>query len=215
MRFLIIFLLSVRVAYPLVGEDTALLIELVSTTASQLNELEHLVSNTEKYTERLKKYNDLFLDEYFKAERVAYLAEEIASKKKIEDLGELNSAIRELKYSMSELKVLMKDYSFIKNTEKLIHQRSKINKNLIAQKSNRAAIQVNHSINSRNVGRSNQLTAQNTSLIHETQVQMQGTQQEILNQLATNNRLLSEDLEDKRLRQIELENSYNLKKGRR
>jgi len=86
---------------------------------------------------------------------------------------------------------------------------------VIAQKSNRAAIQVNHSINSRNVGRSNQLTAQNTSLIHETQVQMQGTQQEILNQLATNNRLLSEDLEDKRLRQIELENTYNLKKGRR
>ena len=215
MKFLIILLLSVRVACPLVGEDTALLIELVSTTASQLNELEQLVSNTEKYTERLKKYNDLFLDEYFKAERVAYLAEEIASKKKIEDLGELNSAIRELRYSMSELKVLMKDYSVIKNTEKIIHQKSMINKNLIAQKSNRAAIQVNHSINSRNAGRSNQLTAQNTSLIHETQVQMQGTQQEILNQLATNNRLLSEDLEDKRLRQIELENTYNLKKGRR
>ena len=215
MKFLIILLLSVRVAYPLVGEDTALLIELVSNTASQLNELEQLVSNTEKYTERLKKYNDLFLDEYFKAERVAYLAEEIASKKKIEDLGELNSAIRELRYSMSELKVLMKDYSVIKNTEKIIHQKSMINKNLIAQKSNRAAIQVNHSINSRNAGRSNQLTAQNTSLIHETQVQMQGTQQEILNQLATNNRLLSEDLEDKRLRQIEFENTYNLKKGRR
>ena len=48
----------------------------------------------------MQHYNELFQDEYFRAERILYLAESLASKKEINDLGELNSAIRELKYSI-------------------------------------------------------------------------------------------------------------------
>ena len=52
-------------SYAVFGQDTALLVELVTTTASQLNEMEKLVSNSEKYTRQMQKYNELFEDEYF------------------------------------------------------------------------------------------------------------------------------------------------------
>jgi len=198
----------------LFGEDTALLIELVTTTASQLNELEKLVTNAEKYTQKMQHYNELFQDEYFKAERVKYLAEEIASKKRIEDLGELNFAIRELKYSMGELRFLMKEYSVIKGEENKTKSLVKIKKKLNDRKTHRAQIQVAHSIKASNTGRSTQLTAQNTALIHETQIEMQNTQLDILQSVSTTNRLLAEQLEEKRLEQLEKEKSYKLNKSR-
>lgn len=196
----------------LFGEDTALLINLVTTTASQLNELEKLVTNAEKYTQKMQHYNDLFQDQYFKAERVAYLAEEVASKRKIENLDDLNYAIRELKYSMEELKFLMKEYGAIKDEEYKTKQIVKIQKRLNERKMARAKTQVAHSIKADTTGRSSQLTAQNTALMHETQIEMQNTQLEILEKVSTNNRLMAEQMEEKRLEQIEKEKSYNFQK---
>ena len=72
-------LLSMKAQSQIISSDTALLVELVTTTASQLNELEKLVSNAEKYTAKMQKYNELFQDEYFRAERVLYLAESVAA----------------------------------------------------------------------------------------------------------------------------------------
>ena len=114
-RILIAFglVFCVNVHSQIISSDTALLVELVTTTASQLNELEKLVSNAEKYTEKMQHYNELFQDEYFRAERILYLAESLASKKEINDLGELNSAIRELKYSILDMKELLRDYAKI------------------------------------------------------------------------------------------------------
>src|SRR5690606_3862998 len=88
------------------GEETAVLIEIASTTASQLNELEQLVSNAETYTKKMQEYNELMMDHYWRAERILFVAESLAAKKEAKDLGELNWAIRELKYSMAELKSL-------------------------------------------------------------------------------------------------------------
>ena len=210
---LFIYILSFsKSAFALFGEETALMVELVTTTAEQLNELEQLVTNAEKYTQKMREYNELFEDQYFKAERVAYLAEELASKKKIEDLGDLNRAIRNLKYNMEDLRRLMKEYADIKDDEVKTKEEVKIEKNLNASKKKRAEKQVESAIAAKNAGRASQLTAQNTALIHETQIDMQKTQLEILEKSSTTNRLLAEGMEEKRLEQMEKERAYGIKR---
>ena len=58
--------LSSSVYSSMFGEETAVLIEIASTTASQLNELEQLVTNAEKYTKKMQEYNELMMDHYRK-----------------------------------------------------------------------------------------------------------------------------------------------------
>ncbi|MBI2522749.1 MAG: hypothetical protein HYV97_20170 [Bdellovibrio sp.] len=211
--FIFSFVLSLRVHGQVISTDTALLVELVTTTASQLNELEQLVSNAEKYTEKMQHYNELFQDEYFRAERILYLAESLASKKEINNLGELNSAIRELKYSIADMKELLRDYAKIKGDEKKTKAQVKSEKKVNQKKERMAQGQVEKSINARTTGRATQLTAQNTALLYESNVDMHKTQLEILEKVSTTNRLLAEEMEEKRLEQIEKEESYNLKRG--
>lgn len=199
----------------IISSDTALLVELVTTTASQLNELEKLVTNAEKYTAKMQKYNELFQDEYFRAERVLYIAESLAAKKEVANLGDLNWAIRELKYSMSELKELMREYAAIKNDEGNTKSQVKIQKKLNERKEKIAKGQVDKSIKAKTAGRATQLTAQNTAMIYESNVDMHNTQLEILEKVSTTNRLLAEQMEEKRLEQIEKKETYNIKDDRR
>lgn len=194
----------------IISSDTALLVELVTTTASQLNELEKIVSNTEKYTAKMQQYNELAQDEYFRAERILYIAESVSAKKEATNLGELNWAIRELKYSMSEMKELMREYAAIKSDEENTKAQVKLQKKVNSQKERMAKSQVDKSIKAKSTGRATQLTAQNTAMIYEQNVDMHNTQLEILEKLSTNNRLMAEQLEEKRLEQIEKEKSYGL-----
>lgn len=203
-----LFLVSVK-ANSIIGEESAMMIQLVTNTANQINELERLVSNTEKYTQRLREYSELTEDHYFRAERVLYLAEELAAKKEVQNLGQLNGAIRELKYNMSDLKELMQKYANIKEDEKRTERYVDLNKKLNSEKAKRAKKQVSNSINARNVGRANQLTAQNTAMILENQVKMHEVQLEMLKAQKTANRLKAEELEDKRLDEINRLKFYN------
>lgn len=196
-------------ANAIIGEESAMMIQLVTNTAQQINELERLVSNAEKYTQKLREYSELTEDHYFRAERVLYLAEELAAKKEVQNLGQLNGAIRELKYNMSDLKELMQKYANIKEDEKRTERYVEVNKKLNNENSKRAEKQVASSINARNVGRANQLTAQNTALIYENQLKMQEVQLEMLKAQKTANRLKAEELEDKRLDEINRLKFYN------
>lgn len=212
MKIIILLLICFKAEAQLnFGQDTALLVDLVTTTASQLNELEKLVTNAEKYTKKMQEYNELVQDEYFRAERVLYLAEELSTKKEIKDLGDLNQAIRELKYSMSDLKELMREYAIIKSDEDKTKSQVKIEKRFNDRKGKQAIAQVDKSINAKTAGRANQLTAQNTALILESQVGMHNTQLEMLEKVATTNRLLAEEMEEKRLEQIKREQTYGQK----
>ena len=205
--------ISVSIRAQIISSDTALLVELVTTTASQLNELEKLVTNAEKYTEKMQKYNELTQDEYFRAERVLYLAESLAAKKDTQDLGSLNNAISDLKYSMSDLKELMKEYKIIKDeekkTEKVVERRKSVNN--IKEKI--AKSQVNKSISARTTGRASQLTAQNTALVYESSVDIHNTQLEMLDKQATTNRLLAEQLEEKRKEELARKKFYGFERG--
>lgn len=207
--FLLFFTFAPK-SMALFGGDTAMLVELVTTTASQLNELEKLVTNAEKYTKQMQRYNELTQDEYFRAQRVLYVAEALAAKKEAKDLGELNWAIRELKYSMGEMRGLMKEYAMIKGDEKKAKQEVKIGKRLNERKAKVAKHQVASSMKASTNSRTNQLTAQNTALIYEQNVSIHNTQLEILESLATTNRLLAEELEDKRLKDMQKTKNYGL-----
>lgn len=206
---------AIKTQAQIISSDTALLVELVTTTASQLNELEKLVSNAEKYTAKMQQYNELFQDEYFRAERVLYIAESLAAKKEVANLGDLNWAIRELKYSMAEMKELMREYAIIKNDEKKTKAQVKIQKKVNARKEKIAKSQVDKSIKAKTTGRATQLTAQNTAMIYEQNVDMHNTQLEILEKLSVNNRLIAEQLEEKRLEQIEKEKAYGISKDKK
>lgn len=210
-----LLLMSAQSNAQIISSDTALLVELVTTTASQLNELEKLVSNAEKYTAKMQQYNELFQDEYFRAERVLFIAESLAAKKEAANLGELNWAIRELKYSMAEMKELMREYAVIKGDEKKTKEQVRIQKKVNARKEKIAKSQVDKSIRAKTTGRATQLTAQNTAMIYEQNVDMHNTQLEILEKLSTNNRLMAEQLEEKRLEQIEKEKAYGLGKDKK
>ncbi len=198
-------------SFALIGEESALMFELVTTTAQQLNELEKIVSNAEKYTLKMREYNELVQDEYFKAERVATLAEEVTARKDVQNLGDLNRALRGLKLSMSDLQVLMKEYGAIKDDEIKTKKEVAVEKNLIDRQMPRAKKQVDSSLNASTAARSNQLTAQNTALIHETQLNMQKTQLDLLENTATTNRLLAEELEEKRVEEIKRQKAYGIK----
>lgn len=202
------FLLSFN-SFAIIGTDTAMMIQLVTNTANQINELERLVSNTEKYTQKMREYSELVEDNYFRAERTLYLAEELAAKKDVQNLGELNGAIRELKYNMSELKEMMQRYANIKQDEKRTETYVEVNKKLNEQQVKRAEKQVANSISAKNTGRASQLTAQNTALLLENQVKMQQIQLEMLKTQKMANRLKAEELEDKRLEEINRNKFYN------
>ncbi len=204
MKFVFILcLLFPLPSFAIIGEETAIMIQLVTTTASQLNELEKLVSNTEKYTQKMQQYNELTQDQYFRAERVLYLAEGLSAKNDVANLGELNTAIRDLKYNMGDLKELMKNYAEIKSDEKKTFAYVEQNKKVNAMEKKRAEVQVAHSIDAKNAGRANQLTAQNTALIYENQLKQSEVQLELLKAQKTANRLKAEELEDKRLEEME------------
>jgi len=210
-----LILISAQSHGQIISSDTALLVQLVTTTAGQLNELEKLVSNAEKYTAKMQQYNELFQDEYFRAERVLFIAESLAAKKEAANLGELNWAIRELKYSMAEMKELMREYAMIKGDEKKTKEQVRIQKKVNARKEKIAKGQVDKSIKAKTTGRATQLTAQNTAMIYEQNVEMHNTQLEILEKLSTNNRLMAEQLEEKRLEQIEKEKADGLGKDKK
>lgn len=199
----------------IISSDTAFLVELVTTSTSQLNELEKLVSNTEKYTEKMQQYNEIFEDEYFRAERVLYIAESLAAKKEVANLGELNWVISELKYSMSEIHELMGEYAMIKGNEKKTKSQVVLEKKINDRKESIAKSQVDKSISAKTTGRATQLTAQNTAMIYESNVNMHNTQLDILEKVSTTNRLLAEQLEEKRIEQIEKQKSYGVGKGKK
>jgi hypothetical protein len=210
---LVLSLFSTK-SFAVLGQDTALLVELVTTTASQLNELEKLVTNAEKHTERMQRYNELAQDEYFRAQRVLFLAENMSSKREVQNLGSLNYAIRDLKYSMSDFEEMMKHYQTVKGDEKKTQDQVKIQKKLNSQKERLASEQVNKSTQAQTTGRAQQLTAQNTALMLESNVDLHNTQLEILEKISTTNRLLAEQMEEKRREEILRRESYGIKESK-
>ncbi|GEM_PF-434347 len=192
--------------------DTALLFQLVTTTASQLNELEQLVTSAQKHTEQMEKYNQIAQDHYFRAERIHYIAQSYIelSQRDPNNLGDLNGAIRALKSETESLKFLIDDYRTSEVTnemaEREIAQKAKITAREVAF----ANQQLSRTGNIQSTNQAQKLTAQNTGLIYKSQVESNQISQATVSKLSEQNKLLSRQLKDEKKAQLEKEEYYNL-----
>lgn len=192
--------------------DTALLFELVTNTASQLNELEKLVSNAEKYTGMMEKYNQIARDEYFRAERINYIAQNYVelSKEDPKDLEALNSAIRNLKSETESLKSLISEY-------RKDEAKNELDEAMLANKtrsSNRelqfANSQVMRSGNISSTNEAQKVMAQNSALAYKAQVEGNQMTEILASKIAEQNKLLNREFKDEALKKDARDNYYKL-----
>lgn len=203
---------SLNLKASIFGEETAILLQLVAQTAQEINELEKLVSNTEKYTKKIRQYNELIEDHWLRAERIKFLAEDIASRKDIKNLRSLNYTIRELKLSMSDLRSRLLEYD-------KIDQDSAIRKSIIKVQDKNARkleyiakSQVRRSIGTKTNSGANKVTSENTALIYEEQLRMHKTQRQLLKEMSVTNSLLSREAKERESKEMKKRKMYGEKK---
>jgi hypothetical protein len=196
--------------------DTALLFEIVTNTASQLNELEKLVTNAEKYTGLMEKYNQIARDQYFRAERIHYIAQNYVdlSKRDPKDLDGLNSAIRALKSETESLKAMISEY-------RQDEARNEFQENILGERTRKANVelgfanqQVTRAGNISSTAEAQKMIAQNTSLSYKAQVEDNQISNVIAEKLTEQNKLLNRGLKDESIKKEEKEDYYKLAKIR-
>lgn len=192
--------------------DTALLFNLVTNTASQLNELEKLVSNAEKYTGLMEKYNQIARDHYFRAERIHYIAQNYVelSKRDPKDLEGLNSAIRALKSETESLKGMINEY---RSNE----AKNEVAENVLGEKirnSNQelgfANGQVIRSGEVNSTNEAQKMMAQNTALTYKAQVEGNQMNGVIAEKLTEQNKLINRELKDEAIKKDERDQYYQI-----
>ncbi len=176
------------------GEENITLGKILVTTIKELNELEKLVSNAEKYTKKITEYNELVQDHLFKAQRIKLLAKEMTEKRQIKNLSDVNHNIREIDSTIENIQGLMNEYN--KNIFRVedIKKAQALTSNSQALREKLARHQIQKASSARSLKKVNQITSQNTGLMFETQLQMKKNQDQMLVELARHNKLKSEEL---------------------
>jgi len=135
--FLFLFFITKR-SYALVA-DNLMLMQIMTNTAAQLNEMEQLLSNAEKHTKRLREISEIVEDKLYLAERIELWATDLNYLAQADelDLKEINNKIRELKMKREDITHLLSEVvrSEYKNENEEKHTRS----NLVAQKKLRSS----------------------------------------------------------------------------
>jgi hypothetical protein len=197
--------------------DTALLFNLVSNTASQINELEKLVSNAEKYTGLMEKYNQIARDQYFRAERIHYIAQNYVdlSKNDPKDLEGLNSAIRALKSENESLKSLIGEYrnNEARNESAEIALEDKVR--FTNKEINFANGQIMRSGEVNSTNEAQKMIAQNTALSYKAQVEDVQMSSLIAEKITEQNKLLNREFKNEALKKEEREQYYQVASKKR
>lgn len=192
--------------------DSAMLFQIVTNTASQLNELEKLITNAEKYTGLMEKYNEIAKDHYFRAERIYYIAQNYVelSGRDPKDLESLNSAIRALKSETQSLESAINEYredeAINETQENEIIAQSKLK----ARELNFANSQVDRTAHVSSTNEAQKLTAQNTGLIYKNGVENHQVSQLIASKITEQNKLLNREKKDEAKVKLEREQYYKL-----
>ena len=178
--------------------DTALLVELVTTTAAQLNELEQLVTNAEKYTEKLQKYNEVIIDHWYRAQRIVYIAENLATlaSTEINDLGELNNAIRELKDNIEELEGMIMKYRIVQGQSNAISKAAKKNDREITKERKLADIQIQRAHQTKTPGNIQKINAQINAYANKNLVDLKNQSNQQTKLLSVKNEMEAQDREE-------------------
>jgi len=172
--------------------DTALLFQLVTTTASQLNEMEKLVTNAGKYTAKMQEYNELANDHYFRAERTLYLVEDMKGLADIDkkNLGVLNSKIRGAKDQLTSFKSILAEYKKREAKNDQLEIASATNEKIINQETKLADFQLKRADGIKTLKGANKLTAQNSALTYKSLVDVKKQNNLIISKLAEQNKIL-------------------------
>lgn len=192
--------------------DSALLFEIVTNTSSQINELERLITNAEKYTGIMEKYNQIAKDQYFRAERINYIAQNYVdlSKSNPKDLEALNSAIRGLKSETESLKGLINEYrkDEAKNEldESLISNKNKATNNELRF----ANSQVMRSGEVSSTNEAQKVIAQNSALNYKAQVENNQLSEVLAQKLSEQNKLLNREYKDASLKRDDRDAYYKM-----
>ena len=165
-KILILLLLTSKPSFSttlfMPDSDTALLFEIVTTTVAQLNELERLVSNAQKLTGTIQKYNEVVIDHWYRAQRVAFLVEDLntLASTEVSNLSELNHAVRELKNNIQALEDIMVAYGVLRIQNKKMSKAAVEDDLKIIKEKMLADIQIKRAHSLRNLGNIHKLNAQ-------------------------------------------------------
>lgn len=107
---LIFTIFLIKNAHALISDDL-LLMQVVTNTAAQLNELEQLITNAEKHTQRLREISEIAEDKLYIAERVELWAMDLnyLANSDSMDLKAINDKIREIKMKRMDIDLLLQE----------------------------------------------------------------------------------------------------------
>lgn len=108
----LILLLPQKMKADLFGGDIGVLVQIATTTIKQLNEMEKLVSNAEKYTEKVQHYNEMLNDKMIFARQVLFKLERLKSlDQNPKNLGDINRLIVSLKMQLQDIETIVANTS--------------------------------------------------------------------------------------------------------
>ncbi len=192
--------------------DTALLAELVFNSVSQLNELEQLLSSAEKYTKRMREYNEITQDHYYRLQQVLYIAESFRQlgQYTVKDLGDINALIREIKANILDTKELLVFYRLIDINKTREIKESKRRQRKNESEKNFANQMVKRAWNPKTLKGAARQTNQNTALTYKKIIETHSTQEAILQNSAQTNKILSKQQNKKIIKERDKKKYYNL-----
>ena len=197
--------------------DTALLIELATTTASQLNELERLVSNTQKLTGNMQKYNEIVIDHWYRAQRISFLIEDLStlSSTKIKNLSELNNAIRGLKHNLSDLEDLMVEYGILKvQSQNISKAADKDDLNIIKEKM-LAKLQIKRAHEVKTIGNVQKVNAQINAYSSKHLVDLKNKSNQQIKLISRQNEMMAREKEREGKKELLKREFYRLHRKKR
>ena len=199
--------------------DTVLLIELVTTTVSQLNELERLVSNAQKLTGSMQKYNEIVIDHWYRAQRIAFLVEDMStlSSTKIKNLSGLNNSIRELKNNLAGLEDLMVEYGVLKVQSQNISKAADKDDLKIIKEKMLAELQIKRAHKVKTVGNVQKINAQINAYSSKHLVDLKNKSNQQIKLISRQNEIMARAKERKAKKELLKREFYRLhrqKKGK-
>jgi hypothetical protein len=158
--------------------DTALLMSLVSNTASQLTRLEQLINETDKHTKLFRESVEIIEEKYEVVDQLETMASNYAqlAKERPENLSEINDVIENLKDQKEKLRELIKKSKIAERESASVKSETKTIDGKLNSDNQVAKKQIAKSFGASKTTSKNmdRINAQNTSLILKETISLNG-----------------------------------------
>ena len=192
--------------------DTAILLELVITTVSQLNELEKLVSNAEKLTGKIQQYNEVVISQWYRAQRIAFIVDDLSTihSTRITNLGELNRAIRDLKDNIKTLEDMMMEYDMVRVSSNKMSKAADRDDLTIMREKNLAELQIEYAHSAKNVGNLQKINTQINSYSNKHLVDLKNKSNQQIKLMSIRNEVEAMEKEKSLQKEMKIKKFYDL-----